>query len=79
MIQEGQPPASHCDELADGLRRIGAETFGDAPGGGEIAWIAIPTGFGFTAGEPSTSSLVVRSVPVGFPDDRREAFLAQHG
>ncbi len=32
-------------------------------------------GFAWTAGEPSTCSIVVRSVPVGLPLDQREAFM----
>ena len=32
-------------------------------------------GFGWTAGEPSTSSVVIRSVPVGLPLDQRESFM----
>ena len=77
MIQEGQGAERRQDELAAGLRRIGAEVFGDPEAGAEIAWIPIREGYGFTAGRPSTSSLVIRSVPVGFPDAEREAFLTR--
>lgn len=77
IVQEGQTAESRQAELADGLREIGREAFGDPAQGVEIAWITIRRGFGFTAGEPSTSSLVVRSVPVGFPDDAREAFMTK--
>ena len=75
ILQEDQDPESKRGELAEGLKRIGREVFRDAPEGGEIRWISIREGFGFTAGSPSTSSLVIRSVPVGFPDDQREAFM----
>ncbi len=77
IVQEGQGPEGKRDELAEGLRRIGREMFGDSPEGAEIRWTSIRQGFGFTAGSPSTSSLVIRSVPVGFPDDRREAFMTK--
>ena len=75
MIQEGQEPHRRQAALADGLRRLGAEAFGDDPGATEIRWIVIPKGWAWTAGEPSTSSLVVRSVPVGLEPAPREAFL----
>jgi hypothetical protein len=75
IIQEGQTPSRKRAELADGLQRIGRELLGDSEAGAEIAWITVPEGFGFTAGVPSTSTLVIRSVPVGFPDAEREAFL----
>lgn len=77
MIQAGQAADAKRAELARGLQEIGRALLGDPPAGGEIAWIAIAEGFGFTAGAPSTSSIVVRSVPVGFPDDRREALLTR--
>jgi hypothetical protein len=51
--------------LADGLKRLAEETFGDVPAEVEIRWVTIRAGFGFTAGKPSTSSLIARSVPTG--------------
>jgi len=75
MVQEGQPAEGARDRLAEGLKRLAAETFGDAPADVEIRWITIRKGFGFTAGRPSASSLIVRSVPAGFEDDRRAAFM----
>lgn len=75
IIQDGQSPHRQQDALAEGLRRIGREIFGDDPAATEIAWVVLRQGFAWTAGEPSTSSMVVRSVPAGFPDDRREVFL----
>jgi hypothetical protein len=76
MVQAGQSAERCRDRLAEGLRELARDAFGDAPEQVEIQWISIPEGFGFTAGEPSTSSLVVRSVPVGYPEPRREAFMA---
>jgi hypothetical protein len=76
IVQEGQTAAGRQAELADGLRRIGRDLLGDPEDGVEIAWILVREGFGFTAGEPSTASLVVRSVPKGFPDERRETFMS---
>ncbi len=77
IVQEDQTPASVQAELGEGLKRIGRELLGDSAAGAEITWVSIPEGFGFTAGVPSTSSLVVRSVPVGFPDAEREAFMTR--
>ncbi len=77
LVQEGQTAERKQAELAEGLRRIGREAFRDPAEGVEITWITIREGFGFTAGEPSTSSLVVRSVPVGLSDHEREAFMSR--
>lgn len=79
MIQQGQASERKKPELEAGLRRIGRELLGDAESGVEIRWVAIPEGFGFTAGVPSTASLVIRSVPVGYPASEREAFLTRVG
>lgn len=79
IIQEGQAPERKKPELEQGLRRIGRELLGDAESGVEIRWDSVPEGFGFTAGVPSTSSLVIRSVPVGYPAAEREAFLTRVG
>jgi hypothetical protein len=74
IIQEGQTAHHKQESLADGLQRIGREAFGDdSPA--DVSWIVIKQGFGWTAGEPSTSSIVIRSVPVGLPLDQREAFM----
>jgi hypothetical protein len=75
IIQEGQSAHQKQEGLEAGLRRIGAESFGDDPSATEISWIVMKRGFAWTAGEPSTSSIVVRSVPVGLPLDQREAFM----
>ncbi len=75
IIQKGQVAHRMQAELAEALRALGAEIFGDDPAQSEIRWTVMPSGFAFTAGEPSTSSIVVRSVPVGYPDDEREAYL----
>jgi len=77
MIQEGQAADQKQGALAEGLRRIGREAFGDGPDGCEVSFTVIPKGFGWTAGEPSTSSIVIRSVPVGLALERREAFMRQ--
>ena len=77
IVQAGQTAEREQARLSDGLRQLAREAFGDAPERVEIRWISVPEGFGFTAGQPSTSSLVVRSVPVGFADAQRERFMSK--
>lgn len=74
MVQEGQAAAGLRERLGDGLMRLATETFGD-DAGVDIGWVVVPEGFGFTAGKPSTSSLIARSVPTGYPDDARVVFM----
>ena len=75
MIQDGQEPHRQRAALEAGLATLAQRTFGEAPEEVEITWTVLPKGWAFTAGEPSTSSICVRSVPVGYPDDQREALL----
>ena len=75
IVQEGQAPDQLREKLEEGLQRIGQEFFGDRPGDVEIRWSPVAKGWAWTAGELSTSSLVVRSVPVGYDNDEREQFL----
>jgi hypothetical protein len=77
IVQEGQIPEATRTELAAGLERIGREMFGDQPEAGAIAWLTIREGFGFTAGRPSTTSLIVRTVPAGLADELRATFLSR--
>ena len=77
LIQEDQRADHERAALEQGLRRIGQEAFGDDPGATEVRWVVQKKGFAWTAGEPSTSSIVVRSVPVGLPLDQREAFMLE--
>ncbi len=75
IVQEGQEPERRRDALAAGLKELGRRAFGDDPERIQVQWIPIRRGFAWTAGEPSTSSIVIRSVPAGMPDAEREAFL----
>jgi hypothetical protein len=77
MVQEGQIADRMRDRLGAGLRQLAAETFGEAEAEVEIRWVTIAKGFGFTAGKPSTSSLIARSAPAGFGDDERRAFMSR--
>jgi hypothetical protein len=42
-----------------------------------IDWTVVPTGFGFTAGEPSTASIVALSADKAVDQDRRETLLSE--
>ena len=75
MIQEGQTAAASVAPLTRGLERISRDAFGEDPGDLEIRWVTVPAGYGFTAGRPSTTSLVIRSVPPGWPSENRVAFM----
>ena len=75
IIQEGQAADEKVAALEVGLRQLGKTFFGDDPAEVGIRWTRQPKGWAWTAGEPSTSSIVVRSVPVGFDDEQREAYL----
>ncbi len=77
IVQAGQTAEREQARLSEGLKQLAREAFGDAPELVEIRWISVPEGFGFTAGQPSTSSLVIRSVPVGFEEARRERFMSK--
>ena len=77
MVQAGQISEAQRAKLMTGLERIAGELLGALPGKTDIRWVEIDKGFGFSAGEPSKSSVVVRSVPVGFQDDRRETLLTE--
>jgi hypothetical protein len=77
VIQEGQAAEREQSALAAGLRRIGQEAFGDDPAETGIRWTVVKKGFAWTAGEPSTSSIVIRSVPPGLPLTEREAFMCR--
>jgi hypothetical protein len=77
IVQAGQTAEREQARLSDGLKRIAREELGESPDAVEIQWITIAKGFGFTAGQPSTSSLVVRSVPVGFADGPRTRLMTR--
>ena len=65
IIQAGQAASQKQPALAEGLKRIGREAFGDDPARTEISWRIVSRGFGWTAAEPSRASLIIRSVPMG--------------
>ena len=56
LIQEGQAADREREALTRGLARIGGECFGDDPDAVDVAFRVVRKDFGWTAGEPSTSS-----------------------
>ena len=72
MIQEGQIPADQVDQLEAGLSGIATHFFGMPA---ETAWTTVARGDGWTAGEPSSTSLVVMYVPPGLEQQRRTQLL----
>lgn len=55
IVQAGQISAETQSALRANLDRFAQEKFGSAA---EIGWVEIPSGSGYTAAKPSTSSIV---------------------
>ncbi|NIB43533.1 hypothetical protein HBA55_28250 [Pseudomaricurvus alkylphenolicus] len=56
LLQEGQIPEHQVADLGNGIHDIAAKhSLGTEP---NISWIIVPKGQGWTAGQPSTSSVV---------------------
>jgi len=77
IAQQGQTSERMQGELTAGLEAIAAEVFGETPERVEVAWISVREGFGFTAGAPSTSTLVARAAPIGYPQALRESLMTR--
>ncbi len=75
IIQEGQAAEREQSALEASLRSLGERTFGDEASDTEVEWRVMKKGWAWTAGEPSRSSLIIRSVPEGLPLPEREAFM----
>ena len=77
IVPEGVIPETLQPELAAGLGRIHAELF--ALPAGEIGtdFTVMPRGRFFTAGKPSTSSIIATTVPAGTPNELRHRLLAE--
>ena len=73
MIQEGQIPDHQIQPLEDGLSEISSSYFGEPS---ETLWTTVDAGNGWTAGEPSSTSLVIMYVPPGLEQAVRARLLA---
>lgn len=72
MVQAGQIPEQQLGQLEAGLSAI-ATRFFDAPAA--TTWTTVAPGDGWTAGEPSRTSLVVMYVPEGLEQATRTRLL----
>ena len=74
MVQEGRLSDDQKAKLEGALKTAIREHVG-ADAKLAVAWMTIPPGSGYSAGKPSTSSLVQLSVPDGFPQRSRAALM----
>ena len=74
LVQEGQAPDHHPDDLTAALSDFVSRSFEREV---NINWIRVATGCGFTAGEPSTSSIVSMTAPTALEQPTRETLLRQ--
>ena len=73
IVQAGRVGADQREVLATRLSEITADAFGRAS---ETSWLEIEPGNGWTAGEPSTTSLVSMGVPSMEAPDRTRLLQA---
>ena len=59
------------------LAEVGAEVLSVAPDDVTVNYEVIPTGFGFRAGRPSTTSSVRSVISDGFSQEKRVEFMAR--
>lgn len=74
MVQEGRIPDDQRATLEGALKTAIRDHVGD-DARLAVAWMTVPAGSGYSAGKPSTSSLVQLSVPDGFPQPARAALM----
>ena len=73
MVQEGQIPEPQVQLLEAGLGDIGARYFEQPV---TTSWTTIAKGNGWTAGAPSSTSIVVMYVPPGLDQETRTSLLS---
>ena len=74
LVQEGQAPDHNQSALSAALSDFVTRSFEREI---NINWIRVAPGCGFTAGEPSTSSIVSMTAPTPLEQPEREALLRQ--
>lgn len=72
VVQAGQGPDADQAALQQALQGFTREHLG---GPAEITWLTVPEGCGFTAGKPSTSSVVSITAGEALDQSRRIALL----
>ena len=73
--QQDHQPTEHKETLASGLRDIAEQMFQHDPADSAVAWNVVPKGFGFTAGELSSSTVVLCGMPDGMEYSKRVEFM----
>ncbi len=76
-IQKGHRAESMQQELAEELKEVAQESLGDDTAGSDVKWKVIPQGFGWTAGRPSNSSVLLCVVPDDLQFETRAAFMTR--
>ncbi len=74
VVQEGQSPDQNKQEIQRVVDGFVTRSFGEAA---NFAWIPVAPGNGFTAGRPSTSSVVAITANESLTAERREALLRE--
>ncbi len=74
-MQEGQINADTREQLAARLCDIAQDVLGEDASEIPVRFTDIPSGFGFRAGEPSTTSLVRAAIVGGVTQDIREDLM----
>ena len=74
FVQEGQSPDQHRGDIQTLLNTFTSASFGEDA---QISWIPVAPGNGFTAGRPSTSSVVSITSNEPLNPERRESLLRQ--
>ena len=73
--QQGHVVENHMEELTVGIQGIASEFFGNDPINSEVRWKVIPKGFGFTAGQLSSSTVLLCIVPDELEYSTRVEFM----
>lgn len=74
FVQAGQAAAEAEATLRADLEAFSQRAFGASA---HILWIAVPRGSGFSAGSPSTASIVAAEAPSPLDQPRRAALLQE--
>ena len=74
IVQEGQSPDLQKGKMENLLNQFTTASFGQAA---KVVWIPIAPGNGFTAGEPSTSSVVSMTSSKPLSAEHRESLLRE--
>ncbi len=72
LVQEGQTPDERKTILGGLLNTYSERAFGE---GADINWVTVPAGSGFTAAQPSTSSIVSFTAPQAVEQGVRTSLL----